>query len=452
MENKEKHNIEWKVVWKDEYLVGVCGFANAQGGKFLIGVDDNGKVVGIKDARKLLESLPSKIRDAMGIVVDVNLCKENNLEYIEIDVPAYPIAISCKGSYYYRSGSTTQKLTGVELESFILRKRGATWDNVPHPLVKIEDLDQNAIQKFKELAIRKKRIDDTILEEDTETLLDKLHLISNGYLTNAALLLFSKDPERYFTGAFIKVGFFETDADLIYQDEVRGSLFEQIDKVIELIFFKYMKAKISYDGLQRVEEYFVSEASMREAILNAIVHKQYESGVPIQISVYKDKLYITNVGKLPDHWTEETLYQKHGSKPYNPNIAHVFYLAGHIESWGRGIEKIFDSCIENDLPMPKYYINPTDIMIEFDAPQRLVIDNFSKVNDRVTDRVTDRVNDNMVKVLNIISEDPGYSYNDIADKVAISRKGVATIIKKLKEQGIIERVGNNKKGYWKIKR
>ena len=215
MENKEKQNIEWKVVWKDEYLVGICGFANAQGGKFLIGVDDNGKVVGIKDARKLLESLPSKIRDAMGIVVDVNLCKENNLEYIEIDVPAYPIAISCKGNYYYRSGSTTQKLTGVELESFILRKRGATWDNVPHPLVKIEDLDQSAIQKFKELAIRKKRIDDTILEEDTETLLDKLHLISNSYLTNAALLLFSKDPERYFTGAFIKVGFFETDAEIV---------------------------------------------------------------------------------------------------------------------------------------------------------------------------------------------------------------------------------------------
>ena len=119
----------------------------------------------------------------------VNLCKKNNLEYIEIDVPSYPIAISCKGNYYFRSGSTSQKLAGIELESFILRKRGATWDNVPYPLVKIEDLDQNAIQKFKELAIRKKRIDDTILEEDTETLLDKLHLINNGYLTNAALLL-----------------------------------------------------------------------------------------------------------------------------------------------------------------------------------------------------------------------------------------------------------------------
>lgn len=81
-------------------------------------------------------------------------------------------------------------------------------------------------------------------------------------------------------------------------------------------------------------------------------------------------------------------------------------------------------------------------------PQRLVIDNFSKVNDRVTDRV----NDNMMKVLNVISEDPGYSYNDISDEIGISRKSVATIIKKLKDLGIIERIGNNKKGYWKIKK
>lgn len=73
MESQEKHNIEWKSVWKDEYLVGICALANAQGGKFFIGIDDNGKIIGVENSKKLLESLPSKIRDAMGIVVDINL-------------------------------------------------------------------------------------------------------------------------------------------------------------------------------------------------------------------------------------------------------------------------------------------------------------------------------------------------------------------------------------------
>lgn len=130
MDQKEKQNIEWKEIWKDEYLKWICGMTNSHGGKIYIGINDEGTIVGISDAKKLLESLPSKIRDALGIVVNINLLRENNLEYIEIDVPAYPIAISCKGNYYYRSGSTNQKLTGIELESFILRKRGATWDNV----------------------------------------------------------------------------------------------------------------------------------------------------------------------------------------------------------------------------------------------------------------------------------------------------------------------------------
>ena len=111
---------------------------------------------------------------------------------------------------------------------------------------------------------------------------------------------------------------------------------------------------------------------------------------------------------------------------------------------GRGIEKIFDSCIENDLPMPKYYINPTDIMIEFDAPQRLVIDNFSKV--------TNRVNDTMNKILESLYDDPGYTITELANIMKMSRKSISNNIKKVKDVGIIERVGNNKKGYWKIKR
>ena len=319
----ENQNIEWKAKWKDDYLEWICGFANAQGGKIYIGCDDDGKVIGLPNIRKLLEDVPNKIRNAMSIVVDVNQLERDGKEYLEIVVPPYPVAINCKGVYYYRSGSTMQTLSGPELESFILRKRGASWDNMPLPGFTLDDIDDELVKRFKTLAAKKGRIDQSVLDEDKADLMEKLRLTNAGYYTNAAMLLFCKDPDRWQLGAYTKIGFFENDADLRYQDEIHGSLLEQIDKIIEVIHLKYMKAKITYEGMQRIERYFVPDAALREALLNALCHKQYESGVPIQISVYEDKLYIANCGRLPDNWTADSLMSKHASRPYNTAIANV---------------------------------------------------------------------------------------------------------------------------------
>ena len=143
----ESQNIEWKESWRDEYLKWVCGFANAQGGKIYIGCNDNGEVVGVvgANAKKLLEDIPNKIIQSLGIVADVNLFEKEGMEYIEISVPSYPIGISYKGLYHYRSGSTKQVLTGPALENFLLEKRGATWDNLPLPAFHIDDVDDNLI-------------------------------------------------------------------------------------------------------------------------------------------------------------------------------------------------------------------------------------------------------------------------------------------------------------------
>lgn len=369
----ESQNIEWKCKWKDDYLEWICGYANAQGGKIYIGLDDDGKVVGISNARKLLEDIPNKIREAMGIIVGVNLLQEDDKEYIEIDVPSYPIGISCKGVYYYRSGSTRQVLTGPALEAFLMRKRGATWDNLPLPAFTMADVDEEAVEKFRKMAIKKGRLEPNLLEEGKEVLMEKLHLTNGEYLSNAAMLLFSRDPERYLTGAYIKIGYFENDAELLYQDEIHGPILEQVDRALEVIYLKYMRAKIWYEGVQRIERYFVPEEALREALLNAICHKDYQSGVPIQVSVYEDRLYVANVGRLPENWTLENLMQKHPSRPFNPNIAHVFYLAGFIESWGRGVEKICRALVADHLPLPQYTIHPGDIMIEFTAPEERIV-------------------------------------------------------------------------------
>lgn len=446
----ESQNIEWKSKWKDEYLEWICGYANAQGGKIYIGCDDDGNVVGLPNARKLLEDIPNKIRDAMGIIVGVNLLTHGSKEYLEIDVPAYPIGISCKGVYYYRSGSTRQILTGPALEAFLMRKRGATWDNLPLPAFSMADVDDGVVSKFKSLAAKKGRMETSLLDEPKEVLLDKLHLKNGDYLTNAAMLLFSSDPERYQTGAYIKIGYFENDAELLYQDEIHGSILEQVDKALDVIYLKYMRAKIRYEGVQRIERYFVPEAALREALLNAICHKQYQSGIPIQISVYEDRLYVANIGSLPEDWTLENLMQKHASKPYNPNIAHVFYLAGFIESWGRGVEKICHALKADKLPLPEYTIHPGDIMIKFTAPEDRVVRLNKQFTDNLSDNFSDKLSDKEQKTLELLLEDPGYTALQLAEKLHVSRVSVTKYLKALKQKGIIERIGSDRSGYWKI--
>lgn len=285
----ENQNIEWKESWRDEYLKWICGFANAVGGKIYIGMDDNGKVVGAPNAKKLLEDIPNKVRDVLGVIVDVNLLEENGLEYIEIVVPPYSNPINYKGQYHYRTGSTKQELKGGALNRFILQRTGKNWDDFLIAGVTIEDLSTNALRRFRREAAKSNRVDADILNDTTEHLLYDLRLIDDDtrQLTRAAVLLFHPDPEKYVRGAYIKIGFFRNDnEDLAFQDEVHGSLMEQIDKTMDLIKTKYLIYSISYEGVSRRETPQFPVEALRESLMNCIAHKSYEDATPTQISVY----------------------------------------------------------------------------------------------------------------------------------------------------------------------
>ena len=442
----ENQNVEWKKVWKDEYLQWICGFANAQGGRIYIGCDDDGKVVGLNNFQKLMEDIPNKITQSLGVVADVNLLEENGLKYIEIVVPPYTTGVTYKGVYHYRSGATKQVLSGLALEQFLNSKRGVTWDSMPLPAFRMSDVDDGLVERFRKLASEKGRINSELLNEPKEVLMEQLHLKAGDYLTNAAMMLFAKDPEEWQLGAYVKIGYFESDSELVYQDEIRGSILELADKVVELVYLKYMKAKISYVGMQRQERYFVPEEALREAVLNALCHTQYNYGVPIQISVYEDCLYIANCGCLPPNWTLENLMGKHASRPYNPNIAHVLYLAGYIESWGRGIEKICESCRRDGLPAPQFTINPGDIMVKFSAPADRVVRTY--MHEPEDDYV---LTEREAEVLRLLIRDPGFTYEGIASELSVSRKTVSERIKSLKDKKAIVRSGSDTKGHWVVK-
>ena len=361
----EQQNIEYKSVWKDEYLKWICGFANANGGTLYIGKDDNGKVIGVKNAKKLLEDLPNRITTILGIVADVNLYETADGDIVEVVVEPQPNPVNYKGEYHYRSGSTKQELKGAALDKFLLQKYGKKWDGVTIPNVSVTDLKQETFDFFKEKGIESKRLSENCRKDTPEQLLTNLKLIDNGHLKRATLLLFHPDPEKFVTGAFIKIGFFRTDSDLLFQDDIHGNLFEQVERTMELLLTKYTKALISYRGLSRIETYEYPEKALREALLNAVAHKDYAGCTPVQISVYSDKIMFWNMGQLPENWTVDMLQKKHSSIPYNPDIANAFFRSGYVEAWGRGIEKINENCAEAGLPLPLIYYDTGGCWVEF---------------------------------------------------------------------------------------
>ena len=217
------------------------------------------------------------------------------------------------------------------------------------------------------------------------------------------------------------------------------------DRVIDLIYLKYLKAAISYYKDTRVETYPFARDAVREAVFNALIHCNWADNVPVQIRIEDDVMYISNCSMLPFGWTAETLLGSHASRPYNPDIARVFYRAGYIESWGRGIQKIRDACVKHGADEPEYLIHGEDIMVKFNALQS------ARVTERVTEKVTEKVTEAEKQVLIMLTENPRMTYEELAIALKVSRKTISKRVKVLKGMGMIKRIGSATKGYWEIK-
>ncbi|HLX92457.1 MAG TPA: ATP-binding protein [Puia sp.] len=349
----EDQNTEYKESWRDDYLKWICGFANAQGGKIYIGINDDMKVTGLDNFKKLMDDLPNKISAHLGLMPDINLLQKNEKYYIEIVVSPSPVPISYHGAYHYRCGSTKQELKGPALLNFILGKFGKSWDETPLKSASLSRINGNTLNTFLYLGTQCQRLPNDSANHEIETLFAKLNLMNEeGDLNHAAVLLFYEDPLKYFPTAYFKIGRFgSSDADLKFQDVVKGNIFEMADKVLEILRSKYLTSPIRYEGLLRKDELEYPETALREAILNAIVHKDY-TGEMIQMSVYDDRIMLWNPGSIPDDLRGK-LKDKHPSRPRNKNIAEIFFAAGYIEVWGRGILKMVEACKTAGLPEPE---------------------------------------------------------------------------------------------------
>ena len=453
----ESQNIEYKESWRDEYLKWICGFANAHGGRIYIGVNDNKEVIGLPDAKKLMEDIPNKIVNYLGIVEDVNLLAEGDKEYIEIVVSPSNMPIAYKGTYHYRSGSTKQELKGLALQQFIMKKMGQSWDDIPVFGATIADIDRKAIDYFLQCSIKAGRMDEDEANASTENVLRNLGLLTaNGELKNAAILLFGKHVGQFFPSAIFKIGRFHTDeSDLIVQDVIEGNIIQMASRVVDALRTKYLLSPIHYEGLQRVEQLEVPEKALRELIYNAIAHKDY-TGPAIQMRIYDRSIELWNYGLLPKELTPADLLKKHSSYPRNHNIATVFYKAGFVESWGRGYKKIAEELEHAKMPLPMIEETGGGVMAII---QRKTIDNLiaERSNDvgvnvgvNVGDLLELKLSDRQNVIISIIQSNPAISAKQMSETLSVTSRTIERDLALMQKFGIIRHEGSDKAGVWVV--
>ncbi len=454
----EQQNIEYKKSWHDDYLKWVCGFANANGGIIFIGKDDDGKVVHLADYKKLMEMIPQKVRNDLGIVCDVNLLKQEGKKYIEIRVNSYSVPVSLRGRYYYRSGSVKTELTGVELNEFLLKKAGKTWDDVIEEGASLDNIDENSLQAFIDASREKGRMPDTT-GLNTFQILDKLRLTEGKKLKRAAIILFGKDPNRFYPNIQVKIGRFGKDStELKFQEVIEGNLVQMLDAVLQQLNYKFLTRPVEFVGMQRVERDQYPVAALREMLLNAMVHRTY-MGTSVQLRVFDNRLSIWNEGMLPTGLSLDDLRVEHNSRPRNPKIAEACFLAGYIDTWGRGTLKIINSCKEAGLPEPEIKeLNGGIEVIVFNNLVGETSEGFRKDKDgdqiKLVDELVERLVEGLVesqkKIVQLMFENPSITIKEMSESVGISTTAIDKSIKTLKNKKIIERVGSDSSGTWKV--
>jgi ATP-dependent DNA helicase RecG len=441
---KEQENTEFKSQWTDNIFKTVCAFANTNGGRIYIGVDDKGNPVELKNIKKLMEDIPNKIKNIIGVVPKVDLVKRGEKQIIEIKIESYKYPVSYKGAFYKRSGSTNTELSGAELSRFLLQKSGFVWDQIIEPSATLDDINLETLNRFKRLS--QERLTFISEEKDPKLLLEKLNLLENGKLKRAAILLFGKNPRKFFITSYLQIGRFVSESEVISSDIIEGNLFEQVEKAMEILRIKYLQNRFYYEGIVRKEDLEIPEGALREGIINALIHRDYMIPAQTQLRVYHDKVWIWNAGKLPEGISIEELKKPHASFLRNPLLADIFYKAGYIESWGRGTLNIINYCASVNLPEPK--------MSEETNGFLLVIYKYSKSSEKVpetTQKLPRNYPETAQKILELIQKDPYITRKELVKIIGnITEDGIKYHLRKFQKEGIIRRIGPAKGGHWRI--
>jgi ATP-dependent DNA helicase RecG len=323
-----------------------------------------------------------------------------------------------------------------EIMQRMVASTGLSWDAGVEPSAKLSDLDNDLVRRFVEAARRARR---RPLPEETSDLefLRKIELIRDGSPTRAALLLFHKNPESYFSSAFLKMGRFRSPTHIVDDREAHGSLFDQMDEAMGW-FRERLETEFVIAGKPEREvrwEYPLN--SIREAVVNILCHRDYTSSAHSQIRLYDDHLEIWNAGGLPPALTPDALLREHDSVPRNRKLAEAFFYAGLIERWGSGTLRMAVELKEAGLPAPEFESDPGRFRLVF-YRQLFIEDRLRKMG----------LSERQIQAANYAKEHGRISNAEYQKIAGVSDRTATRDLTDLIKRGILIREGGPGRGAW----
>ncbi|MFW6120000.1 MAG: RNA-binding domain-containing protein [Petrotogales bacterium] len=424
--------------WRD-IVETVSAFSNAKGGTIQIGVSEDKQIFGVTIGKNTLEKLANQIRQNTdpSIFPSIEVENKDGNKVIVIYVKeSRTKPVFAFGRAFKRVGKTNQRLGHDEIRKLSLQTSKTYWDEQICEDADLEDIDKDKVKWFLE-KVKAERKSDISLDISVKESLERLNLIKNNSLTNAAVLLFGKNPQRFFSQSEVRCARFKGTKPLEFIDMkvFDGDIIDQREDAVEFVK-EHIKLHAKIVGTERVETWEYPIEAIREAITNAICHRDYEIASNVQVRIFDDRIEIWGVGPLPEPLTIEDLRGKHDSVLRNPLIGKCFFLIKYIEEWGTGTNRIIKSCLDHDLPEPLFEEISGSLIVTF---RKKMTEGFLREKD---------LNERQIEAVKYLEKNERIerkTYSDIFDV------GATTAYKELdemREKGIIKRKGKGRGTYY----
>ncbi len=361
--NGESESVKFKKSTSSlrEGIETCCAFANHHGGYVIFGVDDNGIILGQQVTDDTIKNISNAVKlntdPKLSPIVEKMVLEGKTCLLVSVDESPLKPHLAY-GRAYLRVGTTNQRLDRAHYELLLhQRYNGYGFGHQVESAATLEDIDTDSLYEFLDAANTIRNLNENMLLSP-DVILQKLGLITGKGITRAALLLFGKDPSRFFANHFeVKSGKFSDDEgyDEIANDkEFKGNLIWIFKSVLSFVLESIGKSSVKGD-IHRKETWEFPIGVIREAIVNMIVHRDYRQNIKSTLEIRPSTISFYNPAVLfGPSITIDRLKTLHPSRPGNKLIAKVFYLMGLFENWGGGTVKIISETVKSGKPSPEF--------------------------------------------------------------------------------------------------